>query len=90
MTVINQVDLDGWCNCGNFPAQKCDECKVLLGDVTHIPEGKALVVKEKYVNSTDFFYGRKNKDVDVADREFVDKMIIDFVCIGGAMTSHNF
>ena len=27
---IRQSDMDGWCNCFNFPHQKCDECKVIF------------------------------------------------------------
>jgi hypothetical protein len=27
---ITQQDLDGWCNCSNFPYQKCDECKEIF------------------------------------------------------------
>lgn len=27
---IRQSDLDAWCNCFNFPHEKCDECKVIF------------------------------------------------------------
>ena len=30
--VITQQDLDSWCNCGNFPHQKCDECQIIFGE----------------------------------------------------------
>lgn len=29
---ITSEDIDSWCNCYNFPFQKCDECKILLWD----------------------------------------------------------
>lgn len=27
---IRQSDLDSWCNCSNFPHEKCDECKEIF------------------------------------------------------------
>ncbi len=27
---ITQGDVDRWCNCFNFPHQKCDECQYIL------------------------------------------------------------
>lgn len=33
---ITQEDLDSWCNCGGFPYRKCDDCKILLGNITHL------------------------------------------------------
>lgn len=27
---IKQSEVDRWCNCGNFPFEKCDECKYIL------------------------------------------------------------
>lgn len=30
MSDLTQEDLDSWCNCGNFPFQQCDECKLIL------------------------------------------------------------
>jgi hypothetical protein len=33
---ITQEDLDSWCNCGNFPHNKCDECLNILGDVIYL------------------------------------------------------
>ena len=27
---ITQSDIDKWCNCSNFPFEKCNECKAIL------------------------------------------------------------
>lgn len=29
---ITQSDLDGWCNCFNFPHQMCDECNGIFSE----------------------------------------------------------
>ena len=45
-TKIDSTDFGSWCNCSNFPFQKCDECNALLGNLTHIKEGETFTLKQ--------------------------------------------
>lgn len=40
--IITSYDLFSWCNCFNFPHQKCDECLPILGNVTNIREDECI------------------------------------------------
>lgn len=45
-TKIDAHDFNHWCNCSNFPYQKCGECNALLGNVKHMKEGETLILNE--------------------------------------------
>lgn len=43
---IDSSDLDRWCNCFNFPYEKCGDCRASLGDLTHLKEGETFTLHE--------------------------------------------
>lgn len=45
-TQIDGYDFGSWCNCSNFPFNKCDECKVLMGDLKHLGYEETLILKQ--------------------------------------------
>ena len=42
-TFIDKYDFDKWCNCFNFPYQKCGDCRSSLGDMIHFPTDKTEI-----------------------------------------------
>jgi len=44
-TSIDHNDFASWCNCSNFPHQKCDECKWALGNLTQMNDGDVFILK---------------------------------------------
>lgn len=43
--IINSDDLGSWCNCHNFPFQKCDGCFGKLGTLTHLKDGEEYILR---------------------------------------------
>jgi len=43
---IDSIDFGSWCNCSNFPYNKCDECEVLLGNLKHMKADETFILKQ--------------------------------------------